>query len=859
MNEMNDAQTSRQEVDADKDELLDGALRAVRGDAPGEELVADAADRVWRELADSSDVAGVTDYLTLVPDYLAGRLGDAQMQLFEQELKESVALRHALESARQGGDHAGDAVPPVMLGAIAPGPSRARSPRGRSRWLLATAAALVAAVAALLLVPMLTVPDQGRLARVDLVQGLVYRGEDGMWVPLSAGDWIDGEQTLATKMNATAVVVLDDGSRLEIGPRSHLTMSREGDGKRVQIDRGRIIVQAARQVAGTFDVATADFLVAVKGTIFEVSHGTKGSRVSVIEGEVEVRQGGESTSLRAGDQLSTRKTVAAGVEDSISWSRDADRYVEMLRSYVDLKREIETVLTTTRRHSTRLLDLAPARTAIYIGVPNAPAMIAEAYEVVESFGTRMLAGHGPASEEPAWIDDVLAWLAEVGDHVGDETVVAVRWDDKREAPMPLLLAEVRADGLEDLIGEMLPTLTGAKGGPGVDLEIVAEPGEARTGVLSVWLTGDLLAVAMSPELLLELEAVLGGGDNPFVGSELHASLGEVYERGAEYLAGADLVRLEFDRLVDPTGNALFNLGGALTAIVEHHQDHQQASTTLEVRFDGGDENRIAWLDRPGPMGALEFFSSEATVAGAVVVRNPRQLLDSVLGTARNAIPDDPAGLALVEDLFGAFGGELAIAIDGPLLPVPSWKAVVGVYEQSRLQETVESLVAFVAGASGDSRIGIQVVDAADTPEAVYRLSIPGMSAYYSYIDGYLVAAATPALVEHARQTQASGVTLLDAGKFQSLLPLDTYVDFSAVAYSRLGEVLTLPWGRAGLVENGQLDGTLRELAGTALFGVYNEPDRIRVVTNGDNAMTLFGLSLLPGVGDAFVNSSGSGT
>ena len=853
MNDGDELGTTPKAVDDDRDELLDRALRAVRDDAPEVRREADAAATVRRELAKVLETFGVSDYRSLIPDYLAGRLGDAQVLLFEQELKESIPLRRALETARTGAKAGRHAVPPAAAGESDSGPSRSRIGLHR-RWPLAVAAAAVAAVGAVLVVPMLTTPEQARLARVDHVQGSIYRAGATSWVPLSVGDWVAGRQKLATKMDATAVLALDDGSRMEIGPRSQLAMTRQRDGNRVRIDRGRVIIQAAPQGSGRFDVATDDLVVAVKGTIFEVSHGTKGSRVSVIEGEVEVQRGSERTSLRAGDQLGTRKTATAGVEESIAWSKDADRYVEMLRSYAALKREIESVLTTTRRHSTRLLDLAPAQSRVYLGVPNAPATIADAYGVMQSFGTRVLGREPKVPVEYAWVDELQAWLGKVGDHIGDETVVAVAWDDERPVAH-LLLAEIQAPGLRQLIEELLPSFTAAAGGSGAEIEIVDDPAEARAGVLSIWFADGILAVANSPRLLKELEAVVGGAKNPFLDTELYASLRQVYDRGAEYLGGVDLVAVELGSAL-PSG-PLLDLSGALTAVVEYRQEHERAAMTVEVRFDGDDSDRIPWLDRPGPMGALDLYSPDAQLAGAFVVRSPHQLLGMLPQSIRAAFEEAEA-LVVVEELLGALGGEVAVGVDGPLLPVPSWKAVVEVYDRVRMQASIQSLAEAIAARSGSGEFGVEVVDEVDVPDRLYRLTLPGMSAYYAYVDGYLVAAPSRALVEHARQVHASGVTLLGAPKFQQLLPLDTYVDFSAIGFLHLSQALVAALELAGLTDGPAFEEAYRELAGTTLLGVYNEPDRVRVVTNGLNVLPLIGLPLLPGFGDVVSADKGDG-
>ena len=848
-----DETKSKPVLDADetiRDELLDVALAAVCEEEPPVGSEQAAASRVRRSLALPAGRAGnLTDYEGLIPAYLAGRLNDAQRLLFEDELRTSIPLRRALadaaeaKGAKGGGGQAGPTVEPSTE------PRPKRGVRTDRRWVYAIAAAVAVVVGAVLILPTLDEPAV-RLARVDTVEGMSLRKVGGQWVPVTEGDWIDDGHWLATKQDGAALLEFEDGSRVEVAPRSLLLLTGGRGGNRLHVDHGDVIVQVAPQGDGTFDIATDDLVVEVVGTTLGVSHGTKGSRVAVIEGEVEVSHGGKTTSLQGGDQYGTRKTTAAALEETVGWSREAERYVEILEAYADLQRDIEAVLTAESRHSTRLLDLVPAETSVYVAVPNAPATIAEAYDAVEAFHDRLPAKEFPRHESSEMVKEMVGWLGEVGGHLGPETVLALHWDDS-ESPVLLLLAEAR-EGLKDVIADKLREVAQSVGSEDIGVEIVDGPDTAQEGRLAIWLTEGLLAASASPETFVELQATLNGASNRFREGELYARLAEVYERGAEYVAGADLARLGLDGFA----NSLLDFRGARTAIAEHRIDEELALAALEVRFDNDSPDRIPLLDQPGPMGALKFFSPDATLAGALVLPDSEKLkavLDASLVGWRPADAESAAATELVEGLLDIVGGEIAVALDGPLLPQPSWKAVVEVYDQAGLQSLVESSAGVLQLVVGDDELGVEVVEGTTPSETVYRLSGGGIAVHYAFIDGYLVLAGNRAVLDRARRTYESGATLLDAGRFQKLQPHDSYLDFSAVTYARLDDSLALPLldfaigGSDGL--RGQLLNGLREiLAGAAMFGVYNEPDRIRVVLNGSNIAPFYGLPMLPALG-----------
>ncbi len=123
---------------------------------------------------------------------------------------------------------------------------------------------------------------------------------------------------------------------------------------------------------------------------------------------------------------------------------------------------------------------------------------------------------------------------------------------------------------------------------------------------------------------------------------------------------------------------------------------------------------------------------------------------------------------------------------------------------------------------------------------------PLTEAHYTFVDGYMIAGPTRALVSRALQVKTSGTSITHSAAFIALLPRDHYNNFSAVIYQNLGTTLAplislfggmIPQGRGGAQAGNMLQG-LSNMKST-LIAAYGEPDRISVATSGN----LMGLSV----------------
>jgi hypothetical protein len=265
----------------------------------------------------------------------------------------------------------------------------------------------------------------------------------------------------------------------------------------------------------------------------------------------------------------------------------------------------------------------------------------------------------------------------------------------------------------------------------------------------------------------------------------------------------------------------------------------------------------SWLAQPGPMGALNFISPDANMVAAFVVREPSSLVDELLGYLDKASPHIRQDLSLLEanynlklrdDFAAPLGGEFAFALDGPVLPTPSWKMIFEVYDPARLQQTFERVVEEVnKQAAREGKGGLLWERSESGGRTFYALKSVtyGVEIHYTYASGYLVAAPSRALIERALKYRDSGFTLLRSPRFTSTLPADGNANFSAIFYHDLAPLLEPIAGQMekaakSLPEEQQMAIRATADAPPTLAYVYAQGDRLIFATDSEGGP--FGLS-----------------
>ena len=167
-------------------------------------------------------------------------------------------------------------------------------------------------------------------------------------------------------------------------------------------------------------------------------------------------------------------------------------------------------------------------------------------------------------------------------------------------------------------------------------------------------------------------------------------------------------------------------------------------------------------------------------------------------------------------MASALGGELTLALDGPVLPTPSWKAILEVNSSGALQIAIDKLVEdFNREAQKSNQPGVTLRQAQVGGRTFYTIQSQGVGLSteydYTFADGYMIVAPSRALLRAALETHAHGTSLARSASFHALLPSDNQANFSGMIYQNLSPILK---PLASQVTSGQL-ALLQQLAADA--------------------------------------------
>ncbi len=821
------------------DSILDQVTSEIRNEPIDPAQVRKAADRVWARIG--QETAGVVyepetirtcaDFQALIPAWREKRLPEARAMLVEDHIHECPVCRKAA---------AGEKV--VSLGR--------RRPEMAPVWRWAVAAAIVAGVGltAWMLSDFAVPGGTGPRATVYAMDGALYRVAKGGTTLLAKDAPINETERVRTTKDGGAVLRLRDGSLVEMAVRTELSISQRRPGVTIHLDRGSVIVQAAKQRSGRLYVATDDCSVSVKGTIFSVNHGMKGSRVSVVEGEVHVEHENKLDVLHAGDQVATSSSVGPmPFAEELAWSRDFDKYLALTKQFAEIRKKIEALPGQVLRYDSRLLDLVPANTQFYAAIPNIGQTVHDAHRI---FREQMAqspelqqwwAERTKTTDGEAKLEQVLERVRVFSGYLGQELVLAMTPDAAGKLESPLVLAEVTGGGFREYLTQELAKVNAeAKHG---GLRLIEDPFQAAPAGAEEMLvyTGNGV-VAVAKDLAL-LQSVAGPAGGAFRGTAFGARVAAAYQGGVNWLFCADMASV-MAREKNETELRNSGFGDLRYLIIQRKDIGDKTENRAELSFAQPRQGIASWLAAPAPIRGLDYVSPDATFAAAFAIKEPAAAIEDITRMAGGPVKSAAAfaefqaktGVNLLSEVVAPLGGEVVVALDGPMLPIPSWKVVVEVSDPATLVQAVEKLVAAVNREHPETKPTLTTENVGGKTFWTVSSAKKLLDVNFTFDNGFLIAAPTRELILRALQYPSTGYSLPRSTAFQALLPRDGHTNFSGMTYYAVGAVIQ-PLAERTLTPEQQQ--ALKAVAGDTptLILFYGEQDRIEVASRG----TFFGL------------------
>ena len=783
--------------------LMDRATRAMRDSKPEPaEFAAGAArvaDKLGVSMPGSAGLKACDDIQPWLIDYRAGTLPERRALLVEAHLRECGACLRRFHNGSQPLDWS---TPKIVA---------AKKPVRPWPMAWAMAASLAFAATGLFFYQTYWRVPAGVRAEVQSIDGsasLITDTGDRLVAP---GAQLREGDELRTSGASHAVLRLSDGSTVEMNERSVVSFGARGRNLTLGLDHGAVIVQAAHRSSGHLYVKTDDCRVAVTGTIFSVDAGIKGSRVAVLQGSVDVMHGGKHATVGAGSEYTSSINLAPeAVSEQVAWSHDRGQYLELLAQLSTLQHKIEQIPLPQLRYSSDLLGRMPADTQLYVSIPNLGDFVTQAKSIFEDQLKQSPAlqqwwnqGH---DDKTAELDELVNKLHDLSQYLGDEMVIVAM--KQNSEPGFAVVADVQRGGLADLLKQ---EFAGGHKELTVLDETTLQGASAASGSKGGYALVRPKEVVFSNSIatLKTIDAQLNAGSSGFATTGFGQQISAAYNRGAGIILAADLHQMMQGMANAAAKNARkgafleeSGIGGVQYLIAEHREVNGAPQNHLNLQF-AGDRQRIAsWLGTPAAVGSLDFVSPNAALVFAGVTKDPASIFDdmmAMISAEKNGQQDlqkaqQELGIDIRNDLAGNLGGEFLFALDGPVLPTPSWKIVAEVRDSTRFESTLERLMQAVAShAHGQNGHGITIDSSQAAGQTFHSVhdSVSGAEiAEYTFANGYMIIAPSRALLMDALHTRATGDSLGHSANFRALLPVDQNENYSAVAYQNLGPVLT---------------------------------------------------------------------
>ncbi|MCX6607738.1 MAG: FecR family protein [Acidobacteria bacterium] len=743
---------------------LDQILDEIRQQDVSAAELKTAQDRVWAKLATPPACAEFR------ADYGKTDLTEARRFLLDDHLTRCVECRRVLTSPSSAKAN-------VIAMPVKPA-RRFTVPK----WAIAAGVAAVALVAGRDRLDSLLAPS-GPRATVEAISGAAY-GMGGE--ALAAGVALGEGQVIRTGRGTRSTLKLADGSTVEVNESSELSVKAAWSGQSIYLERGDVIVHAAKQRRGGLRVVTRDSVATVRGTIFTVSTGTAGSLVGVMEGSVAVNQPNHADQLlKPGERSATSVTLErVSLKEAVSWSPNADQYYGLLAELAAIEKKL---VAPAARTQARLVAALPLDPIVYGALPNLGPTLTQAVSLIEQRSNQSaVLKDWWQSSQATEMKQMVERVRTLSPLLGDELVFVLT-----KSRIPLVLAEVKPGQQEAVKAALDPMET-----------------------MPYAFASGLLVLSDSPADLATVLPQLGKGSlTPFA-----AEVARHYLQGVTSLFGVDLAAFPQQAVAGEARYLFF--------------DQRADDNEISLAFAGPRTGIASWLATPAAASSAEYVSSDAVFAFSAATRNPRQIFDELTAQIGRWNPSWIEGLRKAEaetgvqfstDLAAALGTDFTFAVETPTLPIPGWILAIEAYRPETYTATMRRLVDTYNRRPGATPLTMQQekVNGVDW----YSLQIAGQSIqlHWTFDRGYLVQGGDRAVVQRAVATRSGGFPLVRSAKYRAQQPSASGLHQSGFLWINVGDAFG---NLAGLVENPSYR-KLLENREPSLLTFTGETERIR--------------------------------
>ena len=787
------------------EEQFDQLLSEIQSEAVSDAELKQAKARVRAKLDEVSKLKGAcAEFRPELSAYVAGRLSESRRLLVDDHLSRCAGCRKALAELK------GEAKV-VSIETVRPRTAWNRY----GKWAMAAGVAAIALFAGRERIDQMMAPGGARATVVQVAGTLMRLPGEAM----KAGTELNEGDVIRTGQGSRATLKLADGSVMEMNERSELFVTAKWSGQDVHLERGDVIIEAAKQRRGFLRVVTHDSVASVKGTVFAVSAGSAGSLVTVVEGAVQVDQGANTRLVKPSERAASSPALeGVTAKEAVSWSQNREKYYTVLGELAKLEKELSALPGPSLRTQAKLLPLLPESTVAYVAIPNMGGTIQEGIRLIEQrAATNPVLKEWWGERDMQEFKRAFVEMSAVGPMIGDEIVFALVKRTGNDQ-VPVLLAEVKAGQRAALAAK-------------IDSWLPAERGK--------------IAMSLNENLLILTESAADLGwvqANASTSGAFATEIQKRYARGAGWLVGVNLESLVGGR----SGQGPEWLGAADVRhlFLEQRSAGAVSENSAVLTFRQARQGIASWLAAPGSIGSSEYVSSQATMAMSASTKDPRQAFDELLSLMGRVSPkmiDDmreferETGVSLANDIASALGTDFTIAVETPKIPIPGWTLAMEAYRPESIVSAFERFAQAYNAKQGDAKLKVTVKRENANGRDWTTIGLGPVSFDMTFDRGYLVAGADRGLVTRAIQTRASGFSLPRSAAFRQQLPNGGGLHSSAFLWINTQDALK---DVLNLVENPTLKQLLdgRE---PVLILVNAETERIAAVSRNRFTSLLF--------------------